>query len=191
VNAEQKSILITHEAKFDTAEYLTEIAHALRVPIWYYYVANRKTWASSQNVRDYMKRRGAVYMYRCPQPVTWQCWQTRFATALKETKLWSHVTPWFRSWLQICGYPRTIGSSAYSQKLVIRHCSGNITHLYEVVKMSLFFFGPEDGGSMFLWNIGIHLQVHTALQPRRPTPTDLSFGTLWDFLWKFPSIHKI
>jgi hypothetical protein len=32
-------------------------------------------------------------------------------------------------------------------------------------------FGPEDGDSMFLRNVGICLQVHTALQPRRPTPT--------------------
>jgi hypothetical protein len=27
----------------------------------------------------------------------------------------------------------------------------------------------EDGGSIFLWNVGIYLQVHTALQPRRTT----------------------
>jgi hypothetical protein len=32
-----------------------------------------------------------------------------------------------------------------------------------VVKMS------SDGGSMFLQNLGIYLQLHTALQPRRPT----------------------
>jgi hypothetical protein len=30
---------------------------------------------------------------------------------------------------------------------------------------------PEDGGSMFLRNVGIYLQVHTALQFRRPTWT--------------------
>jgi hypothetical protein len=30
---------------------------------------------------------------------------------------------------------------------------------------------PEDGGSVFLWNAGIYLQVHTALQPRRTTMT--------------------
>jgi hypothetical protein len=29
-------------------------------------------------------------------------------------------------------------------------------------------FDPEDGGSMFLL-IVVYLQVHTALQPRRPT----------------------
>jgi hypothetical protein len=27
------------------------------------------------------------------------------------------------------------------------------------------------GGSIFLRNVGIYLQVHTALQPRRPTST--------------------
>jgi hypothetical protein len=32
-------------------------------------------------------------------------------------------------------------------------------------------FSSEDGGSMFPLNIGIYLQVHTALQPRRPTST--------------------
>jgi hypothetical protein len=30
-------------------------------------------------------------------------------------------------------------------------------------------FNPEDGSSMLLRNIGIYLQLHTALQPRRPT----------------------
>jgi hypothetical protein len=30
---------------------------------------------------------------------------------------------------------------------------------------------PEDGGNMFLWNVGIYLQVHAALQPTRPTST--------------------
>jgi hypothetical protein len=29
------------------------------------------------------------------------------------------------------------------------------------------YLSPEDGGSMFLRNVGIYLQVHTALQPRR------------------------
>jgi hypothetical protein len=32
-------------------------------------------------------------------------------------------------------------------------------------------FRAEDGGSIFLQNVGIYLQVHTALQPRRPTST--------------------
>jgi hypothetical protein len=32
-------------------------------------------------------------------------------------------------------------------------------------------FSPEDGGSMFLENVGIYLQVHMALLPRRPTLT--------------------
>jgi hypothetical protein len=31
------------------------------------------------------------------------------------------------------------------------------------------FFKAEDGGSMFLKNVGIYLQVHTALQPKGPT----------------------
>jgi hypothetical protein len=30
-------------------------------------------------------------------------------------------------------------------------------------------FWTEDGGSMFFRNVGIYLQVHTAVQPRRPT----------------------
>jgi hypothetical protein len=30
-------------------------------------------------------------------------------------------------------------------------------------------FSPEDGNSMFLRKAGIYLQVHTALQTRRPT----------------------
>jgi hypothetical protein len=32
----------------------------------------------------------------------------------------------------------------------------------------------EDEGSMFFRNICVYLQVHTALQPRRPTSTSLS-----------------
>jgi hypothetical protein len=38
-------------------------------------------------------------------------------------------------------------------------------------------FSPEDGGSMILWNVGIYLQVHLALQPRRPT---LTTSPLWE-----------
>jgi hypothetical protein len=30
---------------------------------------------------------------------------------------------------------------------------------------------PEDGGIMFLWNIGVYLELHTSLQPRRSTVT--------------------
>jgi hypothetical protein len=30
---------------------------------------------------------------------------------------------------------------------------------------------PEDGGSMFLQNVGIYIFVHMALQPGRPTST--------------------
>jgi hypothetical protein len=32
-------------------------------------------------------------------------------------------------------------------------------------------WSPEDGGRMFLWNVAIYLQVHTALQPGIPTST--------------------
>jgi hypothetical protein len=46
------------------------------------------------------------------------------------------------------------------------------------VKMSVLVVTPcglvgrtEDGGSMFLQNAGIYLQVHMALQPRRSPPT--------------------
>jgi hypothetical protein len=38
------------------------------------------------------------------------------------------------------------------------------------------FFRAEDGGSMFLRNFGIYLQVHTALQSR--TPTSIGAGLL-------------
>jgi hypothetical protein len=34
-------------------------------------------------------------------------------------------------------------------------------------------FSPEDGDSMFLRNVGIYLQARMALQPRRPTSTNL------------------
>jgi hypothetical protein len=37
------------------------------------------------------------------------------------------------------------------------------------VKMSILVFCPEDGDSMFLQNVGTYLQVHRALQQRRPT----------------------
>jgi hypothetical protein len=33
----------------------------------------------------------------------------------------------------------------------------------------LYFQGRRVWGSMLLWNVGIYLQVHTTLQPRRPT----------------------
>jgi hypothetical protein len=41
--------------------------------------------------------------------------------------------------------------------------------VYERFRIT-YCFSPEDGGSMFLRNVGTHLQVHTALQPRRPPP---------------------
>jgi len=36
-------------------------------------------------------------------------------------------------------------------------------------------FIPEDGGSIFLRNVGTYLQVHTALQLRTSTPTPSPF----------------
>jgi hypothetical protein len=30
-------------------------------------------------------------------------------------------------------------------------------------------FSPEDGRNMFLRNVGIYIEVHMALKPRRPT----------------------
>jgi hypothetical protein len=37
--------------------------------------------------------------------------------------------------------------------------------------VDIYDFNPKNGGSMFLRNTGTYLQVHTALQPRRPTST--------------------
>jgi hypothetical protein len=34
---------------------------------------------------------------------------------------------------------------------------------------------PEDGGSMFLWNVGIYPQLHTSSQPRISTSTSTTF----------------
>jgi hypothetical protein len=33
----------------------------------------------------------------------------------------------------------------------------------------MFIISPEDGGSMFLRNVGMYLQIYTALQPRSPS----------------------
>jgi hypothetical protein len=33
-------------------------------------------------------------------------------------------------------------------------------------------FSSEDGNSIFLRNVGIYLQIHTASQPIRPTSTE-------------------
>jgi hypothetical protein len=54
------------------------------------------------------------------------------------------------------------------------------------VKISMLFlwvkiFSPEYGGSMFLRNFSVYLQVYTVLQPRRSTSTNkglLSFQIL-------------
>jgi hypothetical protein len=43
--------------------------------------------------------------------------------------------------------------------------------LYKLSSSQQIHFSPEDRGSMFLRTVGICLQVHTALQPRRPTST--------------------
>jgi hypothetical protein len=37
------------------------------------------------------------------------------------------------------------------------------------VKLSMLVFDPEDGGSMFLRNVGTHIQVHTVSQLSTPT----------------------
>jgi hypothetical protein len=36
---------------------------------------------------------------------------------------------------------------------------------------TISIFSSEDGSIMFLRSVGMYLLVHTALQPRRPTPT--------------------
>jgi hypothetical protein len=38
----------------------------------------------------------------------------------------------------------------------------------------LISFSLEDGGSMFLSNVGTHLQIHMATQPRRLSLTDIN-----------------
>jgi hypothetical protein len=53
-------------------------------------------------------------------------------------------------------------------------------------KHTVSIFRTEDGDSMFLQNVGICLQIHTVLQPRRPAPMsslpwELQNPTLHDF----------
>jgi hypothetical protein len=48
--------------------------------------------------------------------------------------------------------------------------------VFWVVTLCASFFRAEDGGSIFLQNIGIYLQVNMALQRRRPTST----SSPWD-----------
>jgi hypothetical protein len=53
---------------------------------------------------------------------------------------------------------------------------------------------PWRWGSMFLRNVGIYLQVHTALQPIRPTSTSSPhwrpwISILWDVWLEYPSVH--
>jgi hypothetical protein len=52
------------------------------------------------------------------------------------------------------------------------------------------YFSPEDGGSMFLRNIGVYLQVHTALQPRRPTE-NFSLTLLKIFIFVNSQLHHV
>jgi hypothetical protein len=40
---------------------------------------------------------------------------------------------------------------------------------------------PENGVNMFLRNVGIYRKVHTALQPRRSTPTTMLYAYMLDF----------
>jgi hypothetical protein len=49
-----------------------------------------------------------------------------------------------------------------------------------------FHLGPEDGGSMFLRNVGIYLQVYQVLQPRSRKSTTYS-----EFLYNIQTMKKI
>jgi hypothetical protein len=59
----------------------------------------------------------------------------------------------------------------------------NSIHTFPIyfLKIHITAFSFEDGGCMFLRNVGIYLQVHTALQPRRPTSTYLPTDWLTDW----------
>jgi hypothetical protein len=46
----------------------------------------------------------------------------------------------------------------------------HVWHPYKK-EVKLYIFSPGDGGSVFLWNVGIYLQVRTALLRRGPTST--------------------
>jgi hypothetical protein len=39
---------------------------------------------------------------------------------------------------------------------------------YDVNILQPTYYNPEEGGSMFLWNVGIRQQDYMAVQPRRP-----------------------
>jgi hypothetical protein len=47
------------------------------------------------------------------------------------------------------------------------------------IKSYVVFFNlnPEDGGSIFIWNVGLYLKVYKALAPKRPLRT---FLLPWD-----------
>jgi hypothetical protein len=56
--------------------------------------------------------------------------------------------------------------------------------------MLVFWVVTLCGGSMFLWNVGIYLQVHTALRAWRPTS---SSSPLWESQISYvpPIIHSV
>jgi hypothetical protein len=98
--------------------------------------------------------------------------------------LCAHTRPTWRTW-HVCVWLVLTGTNGLFNHLVFGIGKGiyqaNFIEISEVlmaVKMLVFWvvmlFGlvayrAEDGGSMFFWKVGICLQVHTALQPRRPT----------------------
>jgi hypothetical protein len=61
------------------------------------------------------------------------------------------------------------------------HLQQTVTNKNLIQKESKSIFDafiPGDGCRMFLLNIGIYLQVHTMLEPRKPTPTNKKQITL-------------
>jgi hypothetical protein len=46
--------------------------------------------------------------------------------------------------------------------------------VFTMVTVSMLVLSPEDGGSMFLWNVCIYIQVYTTSQPTRPTLASVS-----------------
>jgi hypothetical protein len=56
----------------------------------------------------------------------------------------------------------------------MKNMMGNITFVNDAFQV----WSDDDGGSMFLWNSGIYVQVHMVLQPQRPRSTLHS----WEYL---------
>jgi hypothetical protein len=54
---------------------------------------------------------------------------------------------------------------------MLKHSQNVIFEVLRAVKMSMLIFRAEEGDSVFLQNVDVSLQVHTALQPRRSTLT--------------------